>query len=179
MLILCLSFVIVLLDQVTKYVVRANLELGGQIPVISGFFSISHVHNTGAAWGILSGHGLWLIALSIVMLVLIVIYQQRLVAGVPLNRIAVGLMISGILGNLIDRVRLGYVVDFLHFYWRSYQFPSFNVADSAICVGVGLYIITQTFPKYFSAHCEDGGNESSPITVSEPAESQGVGSDNG
>ncbi len=147
--ILCLSFAIVLLDQVTKYLIGMHLELGDQIPVINGFFSISHVHNTGAAWGMFSGHGTLLVALSFVMSILIVVYRERLVAGIPLNRIAVGLMLGGILGNLIDRIRLGYVVDFLHFYWKSYQFPSFNVADSAICIGVGLYILTQTFPKRF------------------------------
>jgi signal peptidase II len=144
MLVLCLSFLIAFADQATKYLIKRNLPmLGDQVVVIPSFFNINHVHNTGAAWGVFAGFNGWLILLSAVMLAAIVIFRHHFVTGRVLHRIALGLMIGGIVGNLVDRVRLGYVVDFLEFYWKGYHFPSFNVADSAICVGVGLYVLTQ------------------------------------
>lgn len=142
MLILCLSFFIALLDQITKYLIQQKL-LTGQIVIIPGFFDLSYVQNTGAAWGIMQGFNGGLVILSIVMLAVLIIFRRSILQDCMIHRIATGLMIGGIVGNLVDRVRLGYVVDFLHFFWRNHHFPSFNVADSAICVGVALYMITQ------------------------------------
>ncbi len=144
MLILCLSFLIALLDQVTKYLIRQKL-LTGQYVVIPGFFDLSYVQNTGAAWGIMQGLNNWLVILSVIMLGVLIIFRRSILQDTTVHRIAAGLMIGGIIGNLIDRVRLGYVIDFLHFFWRDHHFPSFNVADSAICIGVALYIIMQFF----------------------------------
>ena len=147
MLVLCLSFLVVLLDQATKYVVRVNIDLGDQIPVISGFFNITYVQNTGAAWGILSGYGFALIILSVIMLSVLIIFRQHLIEGRLINEIALAFMIAGIIGNLIDRLKFGYVVDFLDFYIQPIpsHFPAFNVADSSICIGVALYVIAQLF----------------------------------
>jgi signal peptidase II len=146
MLILCISFFIALSDQVTKHLVRTNIPLylppDERIVVIPGFFNLTYGQNTGAAWGIMSGFNHWLVALSIVMLVIIIVFRRHFLTESIMTRIAMGLMIGGIIGNLIDRMRLGYVVDFLDFYWNTYHFPSFNIADMAICSGVGLYIIT-------------------------------------
>jgi signal peptidase II len=162
MLILCLSFSIALLDQVTKYLIRQKL-LVGHITIIPDFFDICYVQNTGAAWGIMQGLNSWLVILSIVMLGVIVIFRKSILQDTFVHRIATGLMIGGIVGNLVDRVRLGYVVDFLHFFWRNHHFPSFNVADSAICVGVTLYIISQFFDKPSSTLSFNGSTEPTKI----------------
>ena len=147
MLILCLSFGIAVLDQVTKFLVRRHFVLGDQWAVVPGFFNLTYVQNTGAAWGIFAGLGTWLIVLSFVMLAVIVFCRHHLITHQLLHRVCVGLIIAGIVGNLVDRIRLGYVVDFLDFYWRAHHFPSFNVADSAICIGVGLYMVSQAVIK--------------------------------
>ncbi|MBM4142241.1 MAG: signal peptidase II [Lentisphaerae bacterium] len=144
MLILCVSFAVALLDQATKVIVRARLP-GDPLRVIRGFFSLRYVQNTGAAWGMLEGLNDWLVGLSFVMLALIVIFRRSLLIDTLTHRLATGLMLGGIVGNLTDRLRLGYVVDFLDFHLRGRHFPAFNVADAAICVGVGLYLFTQFF----------------------------------
>ena len=145
MLILCLSFAVAVIDQVTKAVVVHAMPLHLAFPVIPGFFDLRYIQNTGAAWGMMRGLNHWLVLLSVVMLGVLVRFRKHFIADVCLQRIAMGLMIGGIVGNLIDRIRLGYVVDFLDFYWRShpYHFPAFNIADASICVGVGLYILSQ------------------------------------
>lgn len=145
MLVLVLSIVLVVLDQVTKELVREGVAFGTTVPVIKSFFNISHVHNRGAAWGMLAGAGHWLIVFSVVMLVVLVVFRRHFLTDTLAHRVASGLMVAGIVGNLLDRVRLGYVVDFLDFHAGVYHFPSFNVADSAICIGVGIYILTQVY----------------------------------
>ncbi len=143
MLPLCIAFVIVLSDQFTKFLVRGEFALHESSAVIPGFFDLRYIQNTGAAWGMFAGGHLWLALLSVVMLGVIIVFRRSFLTDSLLDRICLGLIIGGIVGNLIDRVRLQYVVDFLDFYWRTHHFPAFNIADSAICVGVGLYIISQ------------------------------------
>ena len=140
---LIISFAIALLDQITKYQVRLHFGLGESAAVIPGFFSLTYVRNTGAAWGMFGGFNAWLTLLSVVMLIVIVLFRRSFLNDTWAHRCALGLMIGGIVGNLVDRVRLFYVVDFLDFYWRNYpHFPAFNIADSAICCGVFLYMIS-------------------------------------
>lgn len=141
MLVLCLSFVIVILDQFTKYLILSGVSRIDPIEVVPGFFNIAHVRNTGAAWGMFAGFGDGLIVLSVVMLFIIIVFRRHFIGDRFLDRTAMAFMIAGIIGNLIDRVKLGYVVDFLDFHVGASHFPSFNVADSAICVGVCLYLI--------------------------------------
>ena len=143
MLILCLSFFVAVLDQVTKFLVMQHLLVNSHVILIPGLFNLSHVRNTGAAWGMMQGFNPGLILMSVVMLVAIIGFRRRFMADTRIYRIIAGLMIGGIIGNLIDRLRLGFVVDFLDFHWKLHHFPSFNVADSAICIGVGLYILSQ------------------------------------
>lgn len=144
MLSLIIILVVTLLDQITKELIRSNFYLADRIVVIPGFFQITYIRNTGAAWGMLSGSGGLLTVLSLVMLILLVCFRRHIMTDSLLHRITFGLMISGIVGNLIDRIRHGYVVDFLDFLIIGYNFPAFNVADSAICIGVGLYMFSQT-----------------------------------
>jgi signal peptidase II len=127
-------------------IVRRSLPLHEYVPLIDGFLSLSHVHNRGAAFGVLSEAGLpyqpvLLSVLSVVALLAIAYYFVRLPPAARLPRVALALVLGGALGNLVDRVRLGYVVDFVHVYWRQHAWPDFNVADSAITVGVVLLIL--------------------------------------
>lgn len=141
--VLCLSFAIVLLDQLTKHLVQDRLDRYHGVVIIPGFFDFRYVQNTGAAWGMLQGLNSWLVALSVVMLGLLIVFRRHILPDSLLARLAGGLIIGGIIGNLIDRVRWSYVVDFLHLHWRGHAFPTFNIADAAICIGVGLFIVEQ------------------------------------
>jgi len=134
---------IVLLDQVSKQVVRGRLELHESIPVITGFFNLRLVTNTGAAWGLFQGGSFWLSIVSLVVLVALVTCRRSMLSDSRLDQIILGLLAGGIAGNLIDRIRLGYVIDFLDFHIGARHFPAFNVADMAICIGVALYMMSQ------------------------------------
>ena len=147
MLILLLGFAVLFLDQVTKQAVRATFTYGESRPVIDGFFNLVYVRNDGAAWNILSGHSIILILISLAVLVLLVVYRRSFIEDRLIHKTLFGLMIGGIAGNLIDRIRFGWVTDFLDFEFGAYHYPSFNVADSAICIAVVLYIITNLLQK--------------------------------
>lgn len=130
-------------DQLTKLLVMARLRPIGTHRVIPGFFSLSYVENRGAAWGMLAGQQVFLIAFSCLTLAFLVWKRKQLFHGLWGATATLSLIIGGVLGNLIDRIRLSYVVDFLDFYWGEAHFPAFNIADSAICCGVFLFILTQ------------------------------------
>jgi len=137
---------VVALDQGTKAVVVRSMELHEHLPLVDGLISLSHVQNRGAAFGLLSdaelpNQSLLLAALSLGALLAIAVYFVRLPPSAWLPRLALALVLGGAVGNLIDRVRHGYVVDFVHVYWREHQWPDFNLADSAITVGVALLIL--------------------------------------
>lgn len=158
--ILILSFLVTILDQVTKSLAQERLMSRGSYPVIPGFFNLTYVENTGAAWGVFQGQGLMLVGLSIVMLFILVVCRRHFLDKRLLTHLATGLMGGGIVGNLIDRLRLGYVVDYLDFNFFGWAFPAFNVADVAICVGVGTYILLQVgHPKNDAGRVADGGGE--------------------
>lgn len=143
---LLLMAAIVLLDQGTKALVVRFLGLHEYVPLVDGLLSLSHVRNRGAAFGVLSDwdvpyQSVLLSVLSLSALLAIAFYFVRLPPSARLPRAALALVLGGAVGNLIDRARLGYVVDFVHAYWRHYQWPDFNVADSAITVGVTLLVL--------------------------------------
>jgi signal peptidase II len=145
-LLLTLALVILGLDQVTKEWISARLpfptygEFSGAITVIKGFFYLVHVGNTGAAWSMFSGQSLWLALLAGGTLIAIWYWRETLQLRERRPQIAFGLLCGGIVGNLLDRVRHGHVVDFVDLHFGTYVYPTFNVADSAICVGVGIYL---------------------------------------
>jgi signal peptidase II len=143
---LLVAILITVSDQITKQVVRDTFALGESRTVIEGFFNLTYVRNTGAAWGIFGGQNTSLTALSIVMLAVMVIFRRSFIGDTWNHRLALGLMLGGIIGNLLDRLRLGWVTDFLDFYWQSAHWPAFNIADAAICTGVGLYLISALRP---------------------------------
>lgn len=130
-----IALAIFVLDQVTKYLVLRNLEVNeawNPIPALRPFVTITHVTNTGAAFGILPDKGTFFILVAVLVIVGILVYYRYLPADRLLVRASLGLQLGGALGNLLDRLRYGHVVDFVDFkIW-----PVFNVADSAIVVGV-------------------------------------------
>lgn len=133
-----LMIAVAVLDQITKTAVLMKMNIGAGIDVIPGFFTLCHVHNYGAAWGSFSGYRWILISISLAVLAVLCKQRKIFLSGNALSRTAFGLLLGGIIGNLLDRIRLGYVVDFLDFYTGNSHFPAFNVADSAICIGVAL-----------------------------------------
>lgn len=136
--------IILPLDQLSKVVIDSNLELYQSLPVIENFFHITYLRNPGAAFGILADHSIRLpffISVSLIAALGILWYLRRVAASDHWQQLALGLIFSGALGNLIDRIRLGEVIDFLDVHWYRYHWPAFNIADSAICVGVGIMLI--------------------------------------
>ena len=135
------------LDQLTKYLIDSNLTYADRIPVIEGFFYLTHVRNTGAAFGLFAGapHPLRLtffVGVAVVALGIIFSFFRRLAPGERLSSLALGLILGGALGNLTDRVFRSEVVDFLHFrLWGGYSWPDFNLADSFIVVGVSILVL--------------------------------------
>lgn len=157
MIVILLGLAIVLLDQFTKHWIRSAFVYGESRPVIDGFFNLTYVRNDGAAWNLLSGHSILLILISVVILALLIICRRSFLQDRLFHKILMGLMVGGIVGNLIDRIRFGWVTDFLDFQFGTYHYPSFNVADSAICIAVGLYIIFNLFQKNEIEHGAGSG----------------------
>jgi signal peptidase II len=143
---LWIAALILLLDQATKWIVRERFELHESIDVIPRFFSLTRVHNTGAAFGMLNDadfpfKSAVLVLVASAALAGVALYAAMLPPAQWLARIGLACILGGAAGNLIDRIALGYVVDFFDFYWRGWHFWAFNVADAAITVGVALMIL--------------------------------------
>lgn len=142
-----LTALILVLDQVTKYKVHWSFRLGETIPVIRGFFNFTYIRNTGAAFGILANADPsfripFFVIVPLIALGAIAYIFRKIPEGDLRLSTALSLVIGGAIGNLLDRLLLGYVIDFLDFHWRyRYHFPAFNVADMAICVGVGILML--------------------------------------
>lgn len=146
---LCLAMAtLIIADQLTKGAIQSNLFYGQSIPVIDGFFSIAYVKNTGAAFGFgANANEIFRIGMFLILPVIFcgyIFYMLiKSLKGFFYISLAYALILAGAIGNLIDRFSLGYVVDFLLFYWKneSNHFPAFNIADSCITVAAGLLII--------------------------------------
>jgi signal peptidase II len=141
LLVFCLG--ILLLDQWTKSMVVQKLPLYQRVKVIQGFFNLTHVRNTGGAFGILGGEkgglgSILFVVVSLIAIGAIVFLFLKIKENEKTLALSFSLILSGAIGNLIDRLRYGEVVDFLDFYLSTTHWPAFNVADSAICIGIGL-----------------------------------------
>lgn len=140
--IFALALGVVVLDQITKAIVTARIPLHGTIPVIRGFFDLTHLKNTGAAFGVLAAAGsarpLLVTLLAVAVFAGVLAWSLTTPPEHRLLQTALALVMGGAVGNLIDRVRFQSVTDFLRFYVDRWEWPSFNVADSAISVGVVL-----------------------------------------
>lgn len=147
-----LALFLVALDQTSKAAVLAWLPEDHSRVVIPGFFKLVHITNTGAAWGVLRGQNVTLGILSTATIVAILFFWRKLVQH-PWQPPALAVILSGILGNLLDRVRHGAVVDFLLFHVGRWHWPAFNVADSAICVGLAFYVLA-SFRAERASHIE-------------------------
>ena len=134
-------------DQATKWLILRNIEMGEVIQVVPGVFNIVHVHNTGAAFGMLKDSNLFFVLLAGAALIVVgVLAWKGAFAGAP-TKIAAALLVSGILGNLTDRLLHGHVVDFLDVILPWYgHWPAFNIADSCICLAAGLFLFEGLLP---------------------------------
>ena len=143
---LVIALSVVALDQVTKAVVSSKLLLGESVEVVSGLLHLTLVRNTGMAFGLLSRSDLpyksvVMTLLSVGALAAVLYYTMRSDQGDRLTRFGLAFILGGALGNIVDRVRFGYVVDFVDAFYGTSHWPAFNVADASICVGVGLLLL--------------------------------------
>ena len=139
-----LAIVVVILDQLSKYVASASLEMHQPIAVMP-MFNWTLMHNPGAAFSFLANESGWqrwfFSVIAVVVSVVIVLWIKRLEQHEKWQAIALALILGGALGNVIDRIWLGYVVDFIQVYYQQWYYPAFNIADSAISIGVVMIII--------------------------------------
>ena len=143
---------IVLLDQITKAAIIKKLPLYSSVPIIHGFFSIVNYRNPGGAFGFLANQspavrGLLFIFVSSLSILIIYYFYKKISTEYYLLRTCFALIIGGAVGNMIDRIRFGYVIDFLDFYIKNLHWPAFNVADSAITIGVIIFLYHIFFNK--------------------------------
>ena len=149
---LIISGILVILDQVSKILIAHYLQPYHTITVIPGFFNLTHIHNPGGAFGFLAQSDPMLrkvvfLFVSLLAVGLILWYYMKTPASYILLGSAFAMIFGGAIGNLVDRIRLGKVVDFLDFYIGTFHWPAFNVADSAITIGIGIFILHLLFKK--------------------------------
>ncbi|HOP65719.1 MAG TPA: signal peptidase II [Bacilli bacterium] len=135
-----ITFIVILLDQLSKGLIDKYIATGESIKVIDKLFYLTNISNTGAAWGMLPDKTNLLVVLTVIVLIILIQYMQMFKNN-NRNILAFGLLYGGILGNLIDRLFLGYVKDFLEFHIFDYIFPIFNISDICIVIGAILLII--------------------------------------
>ena len=139
---LAVAIVFFILDQLTKELVVQLMSLHERIVVIDGFFNITSVRNNGAAWNMLAGKKWFLLLISFAAMTGVIFFFQKLTCGFKERVFALLLICSGTLGNCVDRLFRNVVVDFLEFHVGRFYWPSFNIADSCICVGVIIYMLS-------------------------------------
>jgi len=147
---LWLSALVVVLDQVSKWVMVSWLSLYETVAVIP-YFNFTMAHNMGAAFSFLAGAGGWqrwfFIGLTSVISIVLFVWLKKLSTQAKLEAISISMILGGAIGNVIDRIYFGYVIDFLDVYIGSYHWPAFNIADSAICIGAVLLVIDSFISK--------------------------------
>ncbi|MDQ0215054.1 signal peptidase II [Oikeobacillus pervagus] len=136
-----IALFVLLLDQWTKWLIVQKMNIGEQIEIIPNFFYITSHRNRGAAWGMLEGQ-MWLFyIITVIVMIGIIYYMNHYAKDKPLMKISLAFLLGGALGNFIDRVFRQEVVDFINTYIFSYDFPIFNIADSALTIGVVLLMV--------------------------------------
>ena len=151
------ALIVLLLDRLTKWLVSGHIQLHDSIPVIPGFFRLTHVQNRGAAFGLFADSpSEWKVAIlvmfSLIALVVVSALLWRNSHALTITGTALALILGGAIGNLWDRVLAGHVVDFLDFYVGTYHWPAFNVADSAIVIGALLLVAEILFKPAIDSH---------------------------
>ncbi len=142
----CTAVVVLILDQITKLWIINTVEPGTYIdpppiPVIPGFYYIVHIYNTGGAWGSFAGGSFWLGLLGLAVVIGIFIFRKKLGLEQVSMQYSIGLLVGGVLGNVIDRFSYGHVIDFIDIHLPGYRWPAFNIADAAIFSGIAIYVI--------------------------------------
>lgn len=165
-----IALVVLAADQLTKELVLRFLGYAQEKIIVDGFFKFVHWGNTGAAWSLFRGNNELLAGIALLALLVLFLSRHHFDARSLLGQIAFGLIFGGIVGNLIDRLRVGHVIDFIYFYLprtggREIGFPAFNVADSAICIGVALVF----YNTWRSEHVGKPAGPSSKSRVSSKA----------
>lgn len=135
------ALIIIGLDQLTKWMVVRSMEIGESITIIDGFFYLTSHRNSGAAWGILEGKMFFFYIVTIIVIIGVVYYMNKYAKGDKWLALGLSFILGGAIGNFIDRLLHQEVVDFLNFYIFNYNFPIFNVADTALTLGVVFFII--------------------------------------
>ncbi|WP_262421901.1 signal peptidase II [Bacillus aquiflavi] len=136
-----IAFFVIILDQWTKWLIVKTMNLGDNIEIIKDFLYITSHRNKGAAWGILEGQMWFFYVITVIVIIAIIYYIQKTARNHHLFGVSLGLILGGAIGNFIDRVFRQEVVDFINTYIFGYDFPVFNIADSALVIGVILFMI--------------------------------------
>lgn len=173
MILLLLGIAVVLGDQLTKEWIRGAYPLHEAHAVVPGFFDLTHVQNTGAAWGMFSGNSLALAGVALIALAALMVFRRRIFTPGWGGSVVAGLLLGGIVGNLLDRVRLGYVTDFLDFYHGTWHFPAFNVADAAITAACILHVLFTFLQSLKAAETKSGPAPEPDAAPAETTETQG------
>ncbi len=147
-----LFLVLLVSDQYSKMMAVTELSLGETVPVIEGYFNFTLVHNPGAAFGMFSdwedsNRRIALGVVSVLALIVVAWFMFHEAKDDKVAQVALSAIIAGAVGNLIDRFRYDYVIDFLDFYWGNYHWPAFNIADSAITIGVSILVVIMVFHR--------------------------------
>ena len=140
-LVIIISVILFIIDQISKILIIKYIDINHSIELIKNFFYLTYTHNEGAAFSILTGQRIFLILIAITILVILFNYIRKNKIKTKVESVAFSLIIGGSLGNLIDRIARGYVVDFLDFKIFGYNYPIFNLADTFIVIGVFLLLI--------------------------------------
>lgn len=136
-----IALIVIAIDQMTKWLIVKNMELGESIPIIDNVLYITSHRNRGAAWGILQNQMWFFYIITVIFVIGVIYYIQKYGKQDRFLGLSLALILGGAIGNFIDRVWRKEVVDFIHTYIFSYNFPVFNIADSALCIGVALIMI--------------------------------------
>ena len=150
-----IALLIILVDQVTKWLVVKYMTLGESITIVENLLYITSHRNRGAAWGILQGQ-MWFFYIVTTVVIIGIVYYIKKFSADKLTGISLGLILGRAIGNFIDRIFRNEVVDFVHTYIFSYSFPVFNVADSALCIGVGLMVIAMFLEEKRAKELKNG-----------------------
>jgi signal peptidase II len=151
-----IALFVIAVDQITKWLIVKNMEFGESIEVIKDFFYITSHRNQGAAWGILQGQMWFFYVITAVVIIGLIYYIQKMGRQSVLLGISLGLMLGGAIGNFIDRIVRKEVVDFINTYIFSYNFPIFNIADSALTIGVALMIVYMLLEEKLAKEKKNG-----------------------
>lgn len=146
--IILISFIVIIVDFITKLIISNNLVMNTSVEIIPNFFSLTYTHNYGGAWSIFNNNTLAITIISFIVIIGIIYYLLKNKVTKKIEIIGYSLLLGGAIGNFIDRIVYGYVIDFFDFYIFGYDFPIFNVADIGIVVGIILLLVSMILEVY-------------------------------